>query len=399
MKEKILYTAIIGFLGFVVQGCTDGPEFPENNPEKYITFTAPQLDFSFSEGSFSRAEIVTDIEEFTVWGYCVPRNSSNELNYNNAPSNWQAKSKFFSGGPDVLDGNTVTVDGSNTSYDKNNILSTSNPREWYKGTESGATGTNPNNYNYGFIAASSTSGTFEMRSNSEVPGEAYPVLNFNLGRSGNDLSAKLDPAEQPDALIGTKFDQRNNSTVMLTFKHIMTGLRFRFHNETSDATLTIHKVTFSGIFYNSCDFSFEDEQWQGTVNANDMYSGTFELLNNDQTIAPSSSDLMYHGGDTANQPVKLLLLPNPNATLTPDEVEINNCALGLNKQITIEYSFGSGSHKTFTTGENFHLSYIPDANTLHTANFHFTGSDFVVTFVPDNNSMWQDGSNSNLEIH
>lgn len=395
MNIKSLYIAIIGFLTLMLPGCTDSPESPMRNPEKYITFASPQLDFSFSEGAFTRAELVGEIKEFYVWGYCIPCNTGNQLNYNNAKENWQTKSEFFTSGPDVLQGHKVTVDGSTTSYDKDNAVGgSSNPRKWYEGD----TYVNWNNYNYGFIAASAASGTFEM-TNSTIPGEAHPVLKFTLDRSGVDLTQELNPSDQPDALIGTKFDQRKNSTVSLNFKHIMTGLRFRFHNQTTNSTLTIHKVTFEGKFYRSCDFSFVNEEWMGTVNADDTYSGTFVLLDKDQTIAGGSSDLMRHDGNPLNSSVKLLLLPNPNATLTPSEDEVDDWALGRSKKISIEYSIDGGDHKTYETGTDFKLSYIPDPNTLHTANFHFTGNDFVITFVPDNNSMWYDGSNSNLEIH
>lgn len=395
MKNFISYIVILGCLALIVPGCAEGPELPVSNPEEYITFAEPRLDFNFSEGAFTRAELVDEINEFTVWGYCIPRNTSNQLNYNNAHVNWQSKSGFFTNGPDVLNGITVTVEGSNTYYDQ---YSGSGPAKWY----SGEPYINAANYNYGFIAAASTvRGEFNMVVNSNVPGEAHPILKFTLNHTSDDLATELDPASQPDALIGTKFDQRKNSTVNLMFKHIMTGLRFRFHNQTSNSTLTIHKVTFAGQFYNSCDFSFVNEEWHGTVHADDTYSGTFVLLDNDnpQTIAPGSSDLMRHEGNPSNSSVKLLLLPNPNATLTPSEDDVNVWALGRYKKISIEYSIDGGEHKVYQTEEDFHLSYIPDANTLHTANFHFTGNDFVVTFVPDNNSMWYDGSNSNLEIH
>ena len=97
--------------------------------------------------------------------------------------------------------------------------------------------------------------------------------------------------------------------------------------------------------------------------------------------------------------MKLLLLPNPHATIDDSENEIDNWALGRQKQITIVYTIGGGADRTFTTDKDFRLSYIPDPNTLHTANFHFVGDDFVITFQADNNTMWENGSDNNLIIH
>lgn len=397
MKEKISHIALLGFLGIIMPACSDGPEYPEKDPEIYITFAAPQLDLSFGEGEFTRAELVDDIKEFTVWGYCIPRDASGNVNKTQASATWDKKSDFFTSGADVLDGYTVTVDGNKTSYDHtNNGGGTSNPKQWYRGEGY----TNAANYNYGFIGASSPYGKFSM-SHSSVAGEAHPVLTFSLDHiTSNDLSEQLNYTQQPDALIGKKFDQFCNSKVRLAFHHIMTGLRFRFHNEctateSDQKDLVIHKVTFSGTFYKTAEFSFENENIQGKVTG-DTYSGTFVLLDRNQTITAGTSDLMRHEDGRS---VKLLLLPNPNATLAPSEEDIDDWALGKNKQITIEYSFNNGTRKTFSTSNDFRLSYIPGPNTLHTANFHFLGEDFVVTFQPDNDQNWENGSDSNLEIH
>ena len=393
MTDKILNIALIALAGVTVGACADSPENPMSDPAKYITFSAPRLEFSFQEGGFSRAELVDEISDFTVWGYCIPRDVSGNLDKNQAKETWANKSEFFTDGPDVLDGYRVRVDGSNTSYDKDNPNgSTSNPMPWFAGTDHPGA----DDYNYGFIAASSPVGTFNMTATYEAT-KAHPVLKFELPYTSNNIATELDPAQQPDALIGTKFDQYNNSKVALNFQHIMTGLRFRFHNQ-SDDELVIKRVTFSGEFYKSADFSFETETWNSTVTG-DTYSGTFVLLNQNQTIISGTSDLMRHDGDPTGRSVKLLLLPNPHATIDDSENEIDNWALGRQKQITIVYTIGGGADRTFTTDKDFRLSYIPDPNTLHTANFHFVGDDFVITFQADNNTMWENGSDNNLIIH
>ena len=399
MTNKFIKLALSGTIVLGLGACSDSPESPRFDETKYITFASPQLDFTFEETPYSRAELLDQINEFTVWGYCIPRDVNGNLSKRQGTATWEQKSEFFTAGPDVLNGFKVTVDGNITSYNKDNQNGgASNPLPWYQGADH----PQADDYNYGFIAASTTAGSFSMGYNAAAE-HAHPYLTFTLPHTSNSIDTELDPAQQPDALIGTKFDQFNNSKVKLSFQHIMTGLRFRFHNQctaTEDdrKDLVIHRVTFAGEFYRTARFDFDKETLNGTVTG-DTYSATFVLLNTDQTIAAGSSSLMRHDGDPDGRSVKLLLLPNPHATLDPSDHEVDDWALGRNKQITIEYSISGGEHKVFQTAKDFRLSYIPDPNTLHTANFHFVGDDFVVSFVPDNESMWENGSSSDLVIH
>lgn len=393
MTDKLLNITLCGVLCSLA-ACSDANDIPAPDPQKYITFSVPTIAFDYNETPFSRAELVDAIEEFKVWGYCIPSDLYGNPNKNQATAVWDNKSEFFSKGPDVLDGFTVKVVGSDTSYDKDNPTGViSNPMPWYSGKDH----LKADDYNYGFIAGSAAHGTFTMTT-SGIAASAHPVLKFELPQTSNNINNELDYTLQPDVLIGTKFDQSNNSKVELSFQHIMTGLRFRFHNQctaTADdaKNLVIHRVTFSGEFYKTAEFSFAKETMQGSVTG-ETYAGTFVLLDKDQTITAGTSDLMRHDGDPQGRSVKLLLLPNPNATL-----QTSDWALGRQKQITIEYSISGGAHRTFSTVQNLHLSYIPDPNTLHTANFHFVGDEFVVTFQADNNTNWGNGSDSNLEIH
>ncbi|MDE6085097.1 MAG: fimbrillin family protein [Muribaculaceae bacterium] len=399
MKIKLINIAICGAV-CSLSACSEADDMPALDPQKYITFSAPTIPFDYNETPYSRAELVDEITEFKVWGYCIPNDVNGNPSKNQAMAKWDDKSEFFTKGADVLNGFTVKVDGSNTSYNQNdaNNGSTSNPKPWYNGTDH----INANDYNYCFIAGSSTAGTFSMNDGG-VAASAHPVLKFELPYTSNNIDTELTPEMQPDALVGKKFDQYNNSKVKLEFDHIMTGLRFRFHNQctaTADDSkdLVIHRVTFSGQFYKTAEFSFSKEEMQASVTG-ETYSGTFVLLNSDQTIAAGSSDLMRHEGNPQNRSVKLLLLPNPNASLDKSDKEIDDWALGRQKQIRIEYSIGNSERRTYTTDRDFRLSYIPDPNTLHTANFHFVGDDFVVVFQADNETNWENGSDSNLEIH
>lgn len=398
MTDKLLNIALCGVMCSLA-ACGDVNDIPAPDPQKYITFSVPTIAFDYNETPFSRAELVDAIEEFKVWGYCIPNDLYGNQNKNQAKAVWDNKSEFFTSGPDVLNGFTVKVSGGETSYDKDNAAGgNSNPMTWYSGSEH----LNANDYNYGFIAGSATQGTFTMTTTG-IAASAHPVLKFELPHTSTNTNNELDYTKQPDALVGTKFDQSNNSKVGLSFQHIMTGIRFRFHNQctaTADdaKNLVIHRVTFSGEFYKTAEFSFSKETMQASVTG-DTYAGTFVLLDKDQTIAAGTSDLMRHDGDPQGRSVKLLLLPNPNATLQTSPDEIDDWALGRQKQITIEYSISGGAHRTFSTAKDFRLSYIPDPNTLHTANFHFVGDEFVVTFQADNDTNWENGSDSNLEIH
>ncbi|MDE6480515.1 MAG: hypothetical protein K2L45_09610 [Muribaculaceae bacterium] len=414
MMKKVLNISLVISLGIGFAACVDSEDLPEFDSKQYISFVAPQLTFESGVGSFTRAELVDDVTKFTVWGYCIPRNLGNQENINMAWEPWEKKAKNFRAGADVLNEYVVNVVGDNTFYDVNNPSGTTNvlnPQKWYNGTEHAKA----DDYNYAFIAAATPSGNFTM-SHSGVVNNSYPVLTFEMPHSSTDINTILDYNSQPDALIGTKFDQFNNSKVKLEFSHIMTGLRFRFHNEctateTDRKDLVIHRVTFSGEFYKKATFSFESENMRSAivtetkkVNGIDTeqpvtYSGTFVLLDKDQTISAGESDLMRHDGDPKGRSVKFLLLPNPNATLEPSEHAVDDWALGRQKQIVIEYSINGGDHHFFRTAKDFQLKYIPDVNTLHTANFHFVGDDFIITFQADNDSQWNNGSDGKLEIH
>lgn len=404
MTHKILNISVIGLMGVCLSACEEAVEAPQPqdyDPRQYITFGAPELDMDAVEGGFTRAELVDQINEFTVYGYCIPQDLTNNKNKAQASDKWDRKAAHFSVGPDVLDGFVVKYDGTNTFYhegNKNgvNSIEQSQPKEWYGGNEH----LNADDYNYAFIATSTPSGSFNMSYDSDIT-KAYPVLTFTMPWTSDKISELLDYTQQPDALIGTKFDQFNNSKVKLEFHHIMTGLRFRFHNQCSDKKLVIHEVTFQGKFYKEAKFIFDKESWRSEIvkdgEAPSTYQGTFVLLKKDQTIDPGKNDLMRHDGDPNGRSVKLLLLPNANATLDESSDKIDDWALGTEKLITIKYSIGDNEIRTWSTDKGFQLKYIPGVSTLHTANFHFVGDDFIVTIQSEND--WANGSDNKLEIH
>lgn len=222
-----------------------------------------------------------------------------------------------------------------------------------------------------------------------------PRLSFTLDATGNSLTAPLDYKKQPDALIAARFDRKStNGTVDLSFFHFMTGIRFKFHNHTSDKNLVIKRVTFAGRFFKQAVFDFTTDSPVMSVPSDQTYSGIFTLLNADQTITAGSAD--YMGGD---HPVTLLLLPNPDGTLEDDQ----EYTLGSDKEIKIVYTIGDDSVERTFTHSKFLLNYIPKPNTLHTAHFNFVGDEFVVMFQADNGLNWEDGTNpgadNNIDIH
>lgn len=391
MIRQIKDIAVCLILGITLTACSDG-DSPEQqfSPEKYITFGLPQISWEGGIGGFTsaptRAALMTSLDKFYVWGFRRPLTPTGVADETGASKSWNEKSIFFTQGPDIFSNVEVTVNAGFTTY-KNGNLS-----PWSDNTGS----------SYSFIAGvsaiedGSAGGTFAMENAVATTGSAHgPRLTFTLNASGSSLGDPLDYKAQPDALIATRFDRKNaDGTVPLSFSHFMTGIRFKFHNHTSDKNLVIKRVTFAGKFFKKAVFDFTSDTPVMSVEADNTYSGIFTLLNAEQTITHGSAD--YMGGDS---PVTLLLLPNPDGTLEDDQ----EYTLGSDKEIKIVYTIGDdGVERTFTHSR-FLLNYIPKPNTLHTAHFNFVGDEFVVMFQADNDLNWEDGTNpgadNNIDIH
>ncbi len=349
-------------------------------PEQYIVFGWPAINFETGTGNFTtRSGLKNSIDKFQVWGFRRPLSvTGNTPDENSAPKDWNDKSIFFRNGADVFRNLNVNVNSSFTEYNNNS------PTEWDTNKAS----------SYSFIAVASDAGTFSMENAVSTTGSEHgPRLRFILTGAG---SALTDYTNQPDAMIATKFDHHSNDGMVdLAFSHIMMGLRFKFHNHNSDKELVIKKVTVSGQFYNEAIFDLTKDKVAMSVSGT-YYNGNFTLLDGSQSIAAGTSDYM---GSSEN-PTTLLLLPNPNATLNDDALTdpTDEFALGKNKTITITYSIGGVDRAPFEL-KNFRLNYLPNTNSLHTANFHFVGDEFVVMFQADNNTNWEDGSDNEVTIH
>ncbi|MDE5607802.1 MAG: fimbrillin family protein [Muribaculaceae bacterium] len=396
MKKFIRHIASVLPLLALLAACEESDvRMPAPSAADYIVFGRPEINLDATVGDFagkpsSRATLATSVDEFTVWGYCVPDNvSGGGKNEAGALIDWNDKSKFFTnttknGGADLDNLANVTVRPSDNNYNFGQLTS------WNTRTDA----------LYSFIGAAGNA-TFSMeRSSAATSGGHGPRLTVTLPTAGNAVTTPLVRADQPDVLVAAKFDhKKSNGTVVMSFMHIMTGLRFKFHNHSSK-DLIIKSMTFRGQFHKQAviDFTTDDPVITVPTGAtNNRYSGTFTIIENTpsawQTITHGSED--FAGGDT---PAILLLLPNPDGTTDKD----GKYVLGSNKSIDITYRFADDpadrADRTFTTPDDFVLNYLPQPNTLHTAHFNFIGDNFVLTFQADEVKNWENGSDNKFTI-
>lgn len=379
--------------GAVLASCTDtNSPSPFDNPTRYISFGMPEINYDatvgdFAEGPISRSVLAESIEEFTVWGFCVPQGLDNKPNEASATKPWVDKSCFFSVGADLANlngegGKKVILNGISTTYN-GGVLT-----EWNKNTSALSS----------FIGVA---GDVECKmavadNSTDVAKRHGPRLTVTLKTSGSSLTDPLDYTKQPDAMVAATFDRESSDgLVKLSFFHFMTGIRFKFNNFTEEK-LVINEVTYAGNFFKEAVFDLTDDTPVMSVSTDNTYSGKFTLLSEPQTIDGESSDYVqtpsaYMGGDESS--VTLLLLPNPAGT-TADDKEYT---LGTEKEITIKYTVGNGPERTFTL-QNLLLNYKPLPNTLHTANFNFVGDKFVVMFQADDKRNWENGSDNKVII-
>lgn len=405
MIHILRYIPFSLILGIVVSACSDSEsDAPSlyDSPETYITFSRPGINLSATVGDFattapSRSIIInssSEIQNFKVWGFCIPRNISGAQSESSAALDWNRKSKFFTAGADVKlngDGKTdnsvvATLASGSTTYNGGSLA------KWYDNA----------NAQYSFIAVSDNSAAnyteYTMGNADATSGKEHgPQLKVTLPISGNVTNHN----DIPDIMVAATFDHNAaDGRVPLSFFHIMTGIRFKFVNHT-DKELRINSVTYSGNFYREATFDFTTDSPTMEVNTSNTYNGNFTLVSLTQNIPASASDYVsnaYMGGN--ENPTTLLLLPNPKGTTESND---NNFVLGTNKEIRIEYSLEGDTkpRDAFVLGDNFTLNYIPKPNTLHTAYFNFVGDGFIVVFQADNTLNWEDGNengSSNITI-
>lgn len=379
-------TYICGYLlGVAALTACSNSDVPEPvNATDYITFGVSHFDFDSGVENFgmhpSRAELTTTLDKFKVWGFSQSKTLQGDNDQTSAVREWNDKSIFFTGSTvaDVFNNKDVTVNGNLASY--------TSPEKW-----------NENKKAYYSFVAGAGEGTFTMSAANASTGQEHgPQLTYMLPAAGGDM----DYRKQPDAMVAATFDhQQEDGQVKMSFYHFMTGLRFKFHNHTTDKELVVKEVTFSGEFYQGMQFDFTTDKPTMKV-TDDRYNAKFTLLDSEQRIAAGSADYMGVEG----HPVTFLLLPNPNATMDESESQVDDYALGRNKVIDITYTIGGSEERHFKLGgeggaQEFRLNYIPEPNTLHTAHFNFVGDEFMVVFQANNEQNWGDGSDNNVDIN
>lgn len=404
MTKNFKYIAL-SIIGTALISCTSTEE-PDivSSMDEYISFAQPTVNLNATIDNFAesqhntRTASWTSIDEFKVWGFCVPYNVDGTESKSAAIQEWNEKSTFFTKDPDIFNGLTVYDNGNSyCSYDNNNTpYKNDNFKQWRSDVS--------DNASYSFIAGYVPSGlgsfkidkALQTTEKDETTGKnkSYgPKLTFTINQNNNDTTNNLDFKKQPDALLAATFNHRkSDGRVGLSFFHFMTGIRFKFHNYTSDKTLKIKKVTYRGIFHKTATFDFTTDE--PTMSVSGEYAGKFILFDGEQIIPAGGSRYMGDLNDNDDDIVTLLLLPDPNGTTTPDE----HFTLGSYKQIQIVYEIGE-VQKTFTYGKNFTLNYIPKPNTLHTAHFNFIGDEFVVMFQADDKKNWENGSDNTVTIN
>lgn len=403
MNKNLKYFTFT-MLSVVVCSCSSNDEpgagvLPSS--EDYITFAHPTVNLNATLSDFAdsqyntRSYLSASIDEFQVWGFCVPNNVEGNKNDAAVEQDWNQKSTFFTSDQcsDVFFNMKVSKNSDGlTIYDKSDI-SNSGTKIAYKTWKDVSSNENALfSYIAGYVPEGLGSFIMEpsfLTTKEDEQGNNLshgPKLTFTIGQNGTNIDDDLDHTRQPDALVAATYDKKkSNGRVSLSFFHFMTGIRFKFHNYTSSKDLVIKRVTYKGRFHKSATFDFTTDE--PTMSVSGEYAGTFTLFNGIQTIIPNSAD--YMGGD---DPVTLLLLPNPDGTTAEDK----NFTLGRDKEIFIEYTIGD-KESSFSLS-NFTLNYLPQPNTLHTAHFNFIGDEFVVMFQADDNN-WENGSDNNVVIN
>lgn len=385
MKNSYLYTiAIISVLLSLVSCSENDLISVDRSSDKYIVFGYPTINLDATIGDFAdnyntRGQLATSVDEFTVWAYCTANNiSDNTQSEGTSAARWNDKSKFFTGnadgGADVANLAKSTVNPSKNNYNGGNLT------PWK----------DDNNARYTFIGATGNA-TYSMEKASPVTGNSHgPRLTITLPTSSKSV---LDRKQQPDIMVAAAFDhQHEDGNVKFSFFHIMTALRFKFHNH-SDKDLIIKKMTFKGTFHKEAVLDFTTTNPVMTVTSN-KYTGSFSIIDTEQEIPHGSAD--FAGGDT--DPSYLILLPNPEGTTDNNDGKF---VLGSNKSIDIYYRFADDKEgqedRHFTTDDNFTLNYLPQPNTLHTAHFNFIGDNFTISFQAEDKN-WDNGSDNKYTI-
>ena len=123
-------------------------------------------------------------------------------------------------------------------------------------------------------------------------------------------------------MIAANFNHcQADGKVDMTFRHLLTGFRFRINNYDTDP-LRIESLRLTGRFYRSSNFSFPTEAVTQTTPelASNQYNGNFSFVSaaDNFEVAGGSAKLLGTAADGTDG-TTLLLLTNPAAT--PETVD------------------------------------------------------------------------------
>lgn len=384
MKHNIYLFPLLACTALLAEGCADN-DAPQADDPSVISFAHPAVSIlgiqQTDSDNRSRSTLVSSFPigtEFKVLGYCIPRTvgNTNTDDRSQAATPWNNKAAFSR--PDVFYNTTVTIGSGSTSY--------GTLKPWYT---TGSDGNDATQFRYSFMAYYPATGSFTVTPSNDATIGA-PKFTFSI-----PSAAYNDHTRIPDAMIATRFDHRpSDGKIALTFRHILTGIRFRINNY-SDDDLVLTNVTLSGNFYRSATFDFSTttvKQTTPALSAGNSYAGNFRFIENEAVITGNGSQLLGQGDEGTT----LLLLTNPDAT--PASVDQGtNYFLGSDKVLTITYRMGNSA--PITTTIPFKLSFKTVPATRYTANLNFVGDEFVLIFLADNNENWENGSDNDLIIN
>lgn len=199
-------------------------------------------------------------------------------------------------------------------------------------------------------------------------------MTFTMPQTGSDLSARLDHATTPDAMVAVLYDRtRADGMLHFTFSHVLTGLGFTVNN-LSERDLTVHSLTLSGSFYKDVTIDLRGNSVAFSFSAN-RYTGYYPLLESDLALpAPAEGETATSSGVVGGE--HLLLISGTGSSF------------GENVTVNIDYTFG-GERKQQSIPRPG--TFTPRPGVRYTAQLNFVGDTFVLQFVVDNSEQWEDG--------
>lgn len=394
MKTKFttLYTVLAACTS-LLWSCADEPGGMHSDASRHILFDGPTMSLQSSGSRGIESAIGSD---FAVYGYCAPQEVSRPevINWSSAGAGWNDKSALVV--PRVFSGQAVGPDGSYS-------LPGGGLREWEKHPLY-----DENTFKYTFIAYyPADGGLFDMNRKMYAEGSTaaeiaasvgVPELRFTMPYSGADTEADLS-TDVPDAMVAAVFDHRKNGQpVKFRFEHVMTAFRFMINNYTN-LRLEVKKVELKGRFFRSTVINYRSTTPTYSVTADDMYAGTYRLLESSQFVAAQGDAGEYLGASEQNnnEGVTVQLLPGHNT-----ENVLNYDYLGEDIRLVMDYSlYELGTTTPVSEYTGVEVNFMPSrpkAGVRYTVNLNYLGNEFVLVFLPDTD-VWEGDHDNDIIIN